>query len=55
MLHDLDKRVLKALAADYEIDFLSLSFCRAADDVAEARSYLKSIGCTTTKVRLAAF
>lgn len=51
MLHDLDKDVLKKLSQDYEIDFLSLSFCRAADDVLEARSFLKSIGLNTTKVR----
>lgn len=51
MLHDLDKEALKALSADYEIDFLSLSFCRMADDVLEARSFLKSIGMTNTKVQ----
>lgn len=51
VLHDLDKEALKALSADYEIDFLSLSFCRMADDVLEARSFLKSIGLTNTKVQ----
>jgi pyruvate kinase len=51
VLHDLDKEALKALSADYEIDFLSLSFCRAGDDVVEARSFLKSIGLTNIKVQ----
>ena len=50
VLHDQDKEALKSLSADYEIDFLSLSFCRAGDDVLEARSFLKSIGLTNTKV-----
>lgn len=51
MLHDLDKEALKVLSADYEIDFLSLSFCRSAEDITEARSFLRSIGLTSTKVR----
>ncbi len=50
ILCGIDKRALEALCADYEIDFVSLSFTRNAEDVTAAREYLDSIGMTTTKV-----
>lgn len=38
-----DKAALKALAAEFEIDFLALAFTRHEDDVNEARQFLHSI------------
>ena len=35
-----------------QIDFISLSFVREADDLAAAREFLDSVGASTTKVRL---
>lgn len=50
LLSDYDKECLAALAQDYEIDFLSLSYTRNAEDVREARSFLRSIGAVNTQV-----
>lgn len=50
ILCGVDMNALTALCADYEIDFVSLSFTRTADDVVAAREYLDSIGMTSTKV-----
>lgn len=51
ILTDYDKTALKALLAHFEVDFVSLSFVREADDMHAAREYLDSLGHTTTKVR----
>lgn len=51
ILCNVDKKALEALCADYEIDFVSLSFTRTAEDVAAAREYLDSLGMTSTKVK----
>ncbi len=51
ILSDYDKKALKALLSHFEIDFVSLSFVREADDVHAAREFLDSIGHTATKVR----
>ena len=53
-LCDQDREMLTALAKDYELDFVSLSFTRAAEDVEDARSFLDSIGLGSTKVSLLA-
>ncbi|KAK9861213.1 hypothetical protein WJX84_011545 [Apatococcus fuscideae] len=50
ILCGVDMNALTALCADYEIDFVSLSFTRTADDVVAAREYLDSIGMTSTKL-----
>ncbi|KAK9824152.1 hypothetical protein WJX72_008125 [[Myrmecia] bisecta] len=44
-----DKCALKALGQEYEIDFVSLSFTRTAEDVLEARKCLDSWGMQSTK------
>ncbi len=44
-------QALKAIMAHFEVDFVSLSFVREADDVHQAREFLDSLGHTTTKVR----
>ena len=51
ILCNVDKKALEALCADYEIDFVSLSFTRTAEDVGAAREFLDSLGMTSTKVR----
>jgi len=33
------------------VDFVSLSFARTADDIAQTREFLDSAGLTTTKAR----
>ncbi|CAL8472137.1 g11679 [Coccomyxa elongata] len=50
ILTDYDKQALKALLAHFEVDFVSLSFVREADDVHQAREFLDSLGHTTTKL-----
>ncbi|EIE23527.1 pyruvate kinase [Coccomyxa subellipsoidea C-169] len=50
ILSDYDKKALKALLSHFEIDFVSLSFVREADDVHAAREFLDSIGHTATKL-----
>ena len=45
------EQAIAALLDDFEIDFLSLSFVREADDLHAARDFLDSIGATTTKAR----
>jgi len=50
LLSDWDKHCIQALGAEFEIDFISLSYCRSAEDVRECRAYLSSIGMTHTKI-----
>lgn len=40
-LTDFDKEAISALSKEFEIDFVSLSFCRDVGDVAEARDFLQ--------------
>ena len=49
-LCDQDKQMISALAKDFELDFVSLSFTREAADVEAARQFLQSIGLGSTKV-----
>ena len=53
ILTEYDKKVIKAISKELEIDFLSLSFVREGEDLTVAREFLESIGATTTKVRIA--
>jgi len=50
LLSEYDRQCLAALARDYEIDFVSLSYTRSAADVDEARAFLDSIGLAQTKI-----
>lgn len=43
-LSDADKRVIATWGVSNSIDFLSLSYCRHAEDVKQARAYLASLG-----------
>jgi len=49
-LTDFDRQAVAILASEFEIDFLSLSFCRSVDDVMEARDFLTSIGADHCKI-----
>lgn len=49
-LTDYDKAALRELAREYDIDFVSLSYCREGDDVDETRAFLHSIGSASTKI-----
>jgi pyruvate kinase len=49
-LTDFDRQAVQVLAAEFEVDFLSLSYCRSVEDVDEAREFLDSIGCEATKL-----
>ncbi len=50
ILHETDKAALKALAKDFEIDFVSLSFTRQGSDLDQARDFLKANGLDSTRV-----
>ena len=50
ILNAYDKSTIQSLASEFEIDFISLSFVREADDLSAAREFLDSVGATTTKV-----
>eukprot|EP00879_Flechtneria_rotunda_P021199 GHRR01022332.1.p1 GENE.GHRR01022332.1~~GHRR01022332.1.p1 ORF type:complete len:557 (+),score=186.89 GHRR01022332.1:438-2108(+) len=50
LLSDYDKECIISLAADYEIDFISLSYTRSIDDILEARTFLDAVGLTNTKI-----
>ena len=54
ILHKTDKEALKALAKDFEIDFVSLSFTRQGSDLDQARDFLKSNGLESTRVSFCA-
>ena len=51
IMTDDDKSAIKELAAEFEIDFINLSFTRAGEDVVAAREFLDSNNMQTTKVR----
>lgn len=52
VLGDYDKEVIKAIVSEFEIDFVSLSFVREADDLHVAREFLDSLGASACKVCL---
>lgn len=48
-----DKQMIGALAAEFEVDFVSLSFTRSGEDVAAARDFLDAVpggACSSTKI-----
>jgi len=49
VLAEHDTVAIKLLAEGFEIDFLSLSYCRSGEDVNDARAFLDSIGMASTK------
>ena len=51
VLSAFDTQAIKELAECFEIDFLSLSFCRSGDDVMDTRAFLDSLGMGSTKAR----
>ncbi|KDD72880.1 hypothetical protein H632_c2782p0, partial [Helicosporidium sp. ATCC 50920] len=50
VLAESDKAAVKALASEFEVDFLSLSYTRSAEDVAAAREWLASERLGRTRV-----
>ncbi|PSC76198.1 pyruvate kinase [Micractinium conductrix] len=50
VLTDFDKQAMATLCNEFEVDFVSLSYCRSAEDVMECREFLASIGQEHTKV-----
>eukprot|EP00890_Picochlorum_soloecismus_P002397 jgi/Picsp_1/3158/NSC_05998-R1_pyruvate kinase len=49
-LTDFDREAIRTLAKEFEVDFISLSFCRSVEDVTEARDFLHSIKQDQIKV-----
>lgn len=50
LLSEWDRQCIAALGAEFEIDFLNLSYTRTAEDVREARRFLQTIGMHNTKL-----
>ena len=50
----MDKDAIAALAESFEIDFLSVSYARDGEDIAETRRFLDSLGMQSTKARCCA-
>ena len=51
VLTDFDKQAIACLCTEFEVDFISLSYCRSVEDVQECREFLAAIGQDQTKVR----
>lgn len=49
-LTDFDRQAIQILASEFEVDFVSLSYCRDIGDIDEAREFLASIGADHTKL-----
>ena len=45
-----DRQAIEALAKEFEVDFVSLSFCRSVDDIQEARDFLHNIHLDNVRV-----
>ncbi|KAK2076476.1 hypothetical protein QBZ16_001001 [Prototheca wickerhamii] len=45
-----DKAALRELVTEFDLDFVSLSYCRESDDVDQVRAFLHSIGSSATKI-----
>jgi len=45
-----DRQAIEALAKEFEVDFVSLSFCRSVEDIQEARDFLQSIKMDNVRV-----
>lgn len=50
LLSDYDKRCIAELGAEFDIDFISLSYTRTGEDVREARRFLDSLGMKDTRI-----
>ena len=50
LLTDEDTKAIRELAAEFEIDFISLSHSREAEDIDDARDFMKSVGSPSTKI-----
>lgn len=50
ILSEKDKTMMTALAANFEIDFISLSHTREAEDVEEAKQFMAKLGRPHTKI-----
>jgi pyruvate kinase len=50
VLSQRDKDAIEALAESFEIDFLSVSYARDGEDIAETRAFLDGLGMQSTKV-----
>lgn len=50
ILTERDKTMLRALSKKFEIDFISLSHTREAEDVDEAREFMSSLGQSNSKI-----
>lgn len=49
-LTDFDRQAIQVLASEFDVDFVSLSYCRSVEDVTEAREFLDSIGADHTQL-----
>jgi pyruvate kinase len=49
-LTDFDKQAIATLCKEFEVDFVSLSFCRSIDDISEARDFLHEIHLDHVKI-----
>ena len=49
-LTDFDREAIQVLGSEFEVDFISLSYCRSVEDITEAREFLASIGADHTRV-----
>lgn len=50
LLSSHDVECLRTFGADFELDFLTLSYCNSAEDVYTARQTLDALGLTQTKI-----
>jgi pyruvate kinase len=49
-LTDFDRQAIQVLTSEFEVDFVSISYCRSVDDITETRDFLESIGASHTKI-----
>ncbi|KAK9796683.1 hypothetical protein WJX73_008597 [Symbiochloris irregularis] len=50
VLCEADRTSIEALSKDFDIDFVSLSFTRTAEDVGQARSFMQKIGQPSCRI-----
>jgi len=50
LMTEFDIQCIKAFASEFEIDFISLSYCNTSEDVYECRNFLDTNGLTQTKI-----
>ncbi|GAB4821691.1 hypothetical protein N2152v2_008737 [Parachlorella kessleri] len=49
-LSEWDRHAITTLCSEFEVDFVTLSYCRSPEDVAEAKDFLSSLGRDGIKV-----